>query len=129
MDTALPPFRSRLQILPAACLLASSLGLLPLHADVLTGTSASTIQISNSRSGVAEILSRASATAFTIGFQNVHLSALVNSSLTAETLVNGIVTAAETSERQTEVPEPSAMHLTIGALTALVVMRRRRRNV
>lgn len=101
-----------------------------LPAGVSSVVASGTIQISNSGSAVDGILSSsASATALTIGFQNVNVSAVVNGTLTAQTSVNGIVTAANTAALQAAVPEPSTMLLSIGALTALVVMRRRRRFV
>jgi hypothetical protein len=95
--------------------------------DGLSDLSASgLILISNAGTASDGILSgSASAIALNIGFQNINIGASVGGLITVQTQVNGIVSAANSSALQS-VPEPSAALLSIGALTALVILRRRR---
>lgn len=106
--------------------------LISLPAGISSVTATGIIQISNAGTASDGALSgSASATALTLGFQNINISTVVGGLVTAQTTVNGVLTVANTSALQTAtaVPEPSAVLLTIGALTAMVVLRRRRRFV
>jgi hypothetical protein len=106
--------------------------IITLPAGISSITATGLIQISNT--GIAtdgSLSGSASATALTLGFTNINISAVIGGLVTSQTTVNGTVTVANTSALQTAtaVPEPSAALLTAGALTALVVLRRRRHLV
>lgn len=94
----------------------------------LTGFNASgQILISNAGAANDGLLSgSASASALTVGFQNINIRAVVGGLITVDTAVNGTLEAANTQAMQI-VPEPSAALLVSGAL-ALLVTRRRRQN-
>jgi hypothetical protein len=97
--------------------------------DGLTGLNASgLILISNS--GIANdglLAGSASASALTVGFQNINISAVVGGLITVQTHVSGTIGTASTSALQV-VPEPTAAVLTAGALAGLL-LRRRRKNL